>query len=99
MSALITITVLALILLYLGLYRASKALLPVAILGLITALVLSLMEWDTNAVPIFSDMMLYDHFAVAFSGITIFSTILILALSKDYFERISSNTLIPWFTI
>lgn len=91
MSALITITVLALILLYLGLYRASKALLPVAILGLITALVLSLMEWDTNAVPIFSDMMLYDHFAVAFSGITIFSTILILALSKDYFERISSN--------
>jgi len=60
MSALITITVLALILLYLGLYRASKALLPVAILGLITALVLSLMEWDTNAVPIFSDMMLYD---------------------------------------
>lgn len=91
MSALITITVLALILLYLGLYKASKALLPVAILGLITALVLSLMEWDTNAVPIFSDMMLYDHFAVAFSGITIFSTILILALSKDYFERISSN--------
>lgn len=91
MSALITITVLALILLYLGLYKASKALLPVALLGLIVALVLSLMEWGTNAVPIFSDMMLYDHFAVAFSGITIFSTILILALSKNYFERISSN--------
>lgn len=91
MSALITITVLALILLYLGLYKASKALLPIALLGLIIALVLSLMEWGTNAVPIFSDMMLYDHFAVAFSGITIFSTILILALSKNYFERISSN--------
>ncbi|EOR93132.1 NADH-ubiquinone oxidoreductase chain N [Arcticibacter svalbardensis MN12-7] len=55
------------------------------------ALVLSLMEWDSNAAPIFSNMMLYDRFAVAFSGITIFLTILIIALSKDYFERISSN--------
>jgi len=91
MSALITITVLALILLYLGLFKAHKALLPVALVGLVVALVLSLMEWGTNAGPIFSNMMLYDHFAVAFSGITIFSTILILALSKNYFERISSN--------
>src|SRR5690606_2974669 len=63
----------------------------VALIGLVVALVLSLMEWGANAEPIFSRMMLYDHFAVAFSGITIFSTILILALSKDYFERISSN--------
>jgi len=91
MSALITITVLALILLYLGLFKAHKALLPVALVGLVAALILSLMEWGTNAVPIFSNMMLYDHFAVAFSGITIFSTILILGLSKNYFERISSN--------
>jgi NADH-quinone oxidoreductase subunit N len=91
MSALITITVLALILLYLGLFKAGRALLPVALVGLVVALVLSLMEWGTNASPIFSNMMLYDHFAVAFSGITIFSTILILALSKNYFERISSN--------
>ncbi len=91
MSALITITILALLLLYLGLFKAKKALLPVALIGLVVALVLSLMEWNSNAAPIFSDMMLYDRFAVAFSGITIFSTILIIALSKDYFERISSN--------
>lgn len=91
MSALITITVLALILLYLGLFKASKALLPVAIIGLIAALALSLAEWNTNAGPIFSNMMLYDRFAVAFSAITIFSTLLILALSKNYFERISAN--------
>ncbi|WP_040300503.1 NADH-quinone oxidoreductase subunit N [Arcticibacter svalbardensis] len=91
MSALITITILALLLLYLGLFKAKKALLPVALIGLMVALVLSLMEWDSNAAPIFSNMMLYDRFAVAFSGITIFLTILIIALSKDYFERISSN--------
>ncbi|WP_069659646.1 NADH-quinone oxidoreductase subunit N [Arcticibacter eurypsychrophilus] len=91
MSALITITILALLLLYLGLFKAKKALLPVALIGLMVALVLSLMEWNSNAAPIFSDMMLYDRFAIAFSGITIFSTILIIALSKDYFERISSN--------
>ncbi|MGV3705912.1 MAG: NADH-quinone oxidoreductase subunit N [Arcticibacter sp.] len=91
MSALITITVLALVLLYLGLFKANRALLPVALIGLLAALILSVAEWGTNAAPIFSNMMLYDHFAVAFSAITIFSTILILALSRDYFERISSN--------
>jgi len=91
MSALITITVLALVLLYLGLFKANKALLPVALIGLLAALILSVAEWGTNAAPIFSNMMLYDHFAVAFSAITIFSTILILALSRDYFERISAN--------
>ena len=35
--------------------------------------------------------MLFDNFSVAFSSITIISTILILLLSKEYFEKISSH--------
>jgi NADH-quinone oxidoreductase subunit N len=93
MNVLITISLLAILVLYLGLFKAAKALLPVSIIGLLVALGLTASHWDvTNGVrPIFSNMMLFDNFAAAFSGIAILSTILILLLSKDYFERISSN--------
>jgi len=92
MNTLILISVLPIVLLYLGLYKAKKALLPVTVIGLLAALVLAVLEWNTNALPIYHNMMLFDNYSVAFSAITIISTILILLLSKDYFERISSHT-------
>ncbi len=93
MDVIITISLLAILVLYLGLFKASKALLPVSVIGLAGALGLNLNHWDlaNNAHTIFSGMLLFNNFAVAFSGIAILSTILILMLSKDYFERISSN--------
>jgi NADH-quinone oxidoreductase subunit N len=36
-------------------------------------------------------MMMFDNFSIAFSGITIIATMLILMLSKGYFERISKH--------
>lgn len=91
MNSLIVISVLALVVLYLGLFKAKNALLPVSILGLLGALVLAISEWNSGASPIFSGMMHFDNFAVAFSALTIISTILILLLSKTYFEKISEN--------
>jgi NADH-quinone oxidoreductase subunit N len=91
MNSLIVISILAIVVLYLGLFKAKNAVLPVTILGLVAALVLSIMEWNSGASPIYSGMMLFDNFAVAFSSLTIVSTILILLLSKDYFEKISDN--------
>lgn len=91
MSALITISLLAILVLYLGLFKAKQALLPVTLIGLIGALVLAISQWNTYAKPIYSGMMLFDNYAVAFSAITIISTILIFLLSKDYFERISEH--------
>ena len=89
MSALITLSILAILVLYLGLYKAKNALLPVTQIGLLAALVFSLLEWNSGATPIYSGMMLFDNFAVAFTSICIISTMLILLISKDYFERIS----------
>ncbi len=91
MNTLIVIAVLPLILLYLGLYKVKSALLPVGIAGLIVALGLAILQWNSSAVPIYNGMMLFDNYAVAFSSVTILSTILIMMLSKDYFERISNN--------
>jgi NADH-quinone oxidoreductase subunit N len=93
MNTLILLSVLPIVLLYLGLYKAKKALLPVTIIGLLAALGLALAQWTKIDVakPIYHDMMLFNNYSVAFSAITIVSTILILLLSKDYFEKISNH--------
>jgi NADH-quinone oxidoreductase subunit N len=91
MNALITLSVLAILVLYLGLYKAKNALLPVCLIGLTAGLVLALLEWNSGATPIYSGMMQFDNFAVAFTAIGIVATMLILLISKDYFEQISEN--------
>jgi NADH-quinone oxidoreductase subunit N len=91
MNSLIVISILAIVVLYLGLFKAKNSLLPVSVVGLIGAFVLALAEWNSGSAAIFEGMMWFDNFAVAFSGLTILSTILILLLSKTYFEKISSN--------
>src|ERR1700743_2132714 len=93
MNTLIILSILPILILYLGLYKAKNALLPVTVIGLLAALAAALMQWTkhNDAQPIFHGMMLFDNFSVAFSAITIVSTILILLLSKEYFEKISSH--------
>lgn len=98
MNALITLSVLAILVLYLGLYKAKNALLPVTLLGLAISLVLTIMEWNSGAGPIYSGMMLFDNFAVAFTSICIVSTMLILLISREYFENISEHVA-EYFTI
>jgi NADH-quinone oxidoreductase subunit N len=91
MNTLIIISVLPIVLLYLGLYKAQKALLPVTIIGMLVALGAAVMQWNDNALPIYHGMMLFNNFSIAFSVVSIVSTILILMLSKGYFEKISSH--------
>ncbi len=91
MNTLIILSVLPILVLYLGLFKAKNALLPVTVLGLLAALGLAVMQWNSGAQPIYHGMMLFDNFSIAFSAITIISTTLILLLSKEYFEKISSH--------
>ena len=93
MSTLVILSVLPLLLLYLGLYKAQKALLPVTLIGLLAALATAFASYTSQdlATPVYSGMMLFNNYSVVFSGITIISTILILLLSRGYFERISNH--------
>lgn len=91
MITLIIVSVLPILILFLGLYKANKAILPVTVIGLLAALGLALAQWNVPAVTQYHGMMLFDKFAIIFSGVTIVSTILIVLLSGDYFERISHH--------
>lgn len=89
MNIIITIAVTALIVLYAGLFKAKKALLPISIIGLLTSLAFVVTSWNTNQV--FYGMMQMDNFALAFSGLTISGTLLILLLTQNYFSKDSEN--------
>src|SRR5690606_3587839 len=67
-------------------FKVRAALLPVSLLGLAGALVMYVCQWGKEATPIYSGMVLFDHFAIAFSVLCVFVTALVLLLSKDYFD-------------
>ncbi|MHC8947827.1 NADH-quinone oxidoreductase subunit N [Sphingobacterium hungaricum] len=91
MGAIITLSLLAILVLYLGLYNAKGALLPVTIAGLLLALGFEISLWNTEATPLYNGMVLFDHLALSFSSLCIIVTILIVLLSKEYFKAISDN--------
>lgn len=90
MASIIIIAITAIVVLFLGLYKAKSALMPVSVLGLLGAAGSLICEWGTNK-SYFNDMVLFNNYAIAFSVILIVTTILIFLLSVNYFEKISDN--------
>jgi len=91
MGAIITLSLLAILILYLGLFKAKKTLLPVSILGLAVAAGFSIIQWNSSAVPLYNGMVLFDHFSLVFTLLMIGITVLILLLSKDYFDIVGEH--------
>ncbi len=91
MSAIITLSLLAILVLYLGLFKAHKSILPVTVLGLIVAIGFTCYQWNDAVEPLYSGMVLFDHFALAFSALMIVLSVLTLLLSKDYFDKTSDH--------
>jgi NADH-quinone oxidoreductase subunit N len=96
MNIIITITVTALVVLYAGLFKAKKALLPITLLGLLTSLGFAAAGWNAN--QSYYGMMQMDNFALAFSALTIVGTILIFLLTQNYFAAKSENVA-EYFTL
>ena len=96
MNIIITIAVTALIVLYAGLFKAKKALLPITLVGLLTSLAFVVTSWDTNRS--YYGMMQMDNFALAFAGITIVGTLFIFLLTQNYFAEHSEN-IAEYFTL
>jgi len=89
MNIIITIAVTALVVLYAGLFKAGKALLPLTLVGLLTGLAFTFTSWNANVE--YYGMMEMDNFALAFSSLTILGTIFIFLLTQNYFSKNSEN--------
>lgn len=91
MGAIITLSLLAILVLYLGVFKAPKTLLPVSVLGLLVAGGFCVYLWAKPAEPLYSGMVLFDHFSLVFSLLMIGLTILIFILSKGYFDSVGEH--------
>ncbi len=96
MNIIITIAVTAFLVLYAGLFKARKSLLPLTLVGLLVALGFVAISWN-NPVTYYS-MMRMDNFALAFSAITILGTFFIFLLTERYFAAGSDNVA-EYFTL
>lgn len=86
MSAIITLSILGILVLYLGLYKLDRAIIPIAILGLLGAGAALVIQSGGSAEPLYKGMVLFDSFALVFGGLMIALTALIFLISKGYFE-------------
>lgn len=96
MNIIITIAVTAFLVLYAGLFKARKALLPLTLIGLLVALGFVACSWN-NPVTYYT-MMRMDNFALAFSAISILGTFFIFLLTQHYFAEGSDNVA-EYFTL
>jgi NADH-quinone oxidoreductase subunit N len=87
MGALISATVLGMIIMFLGIMEKKKWILPVIILGLIISFGINLTEWNGNH-HYFKEMMIVDNFSVAFNGVLIFTSALVFMFSGNYYRRV-----------
>jgi NADH-quinone oxidoreductase subunit N len=94
MNALIVISLLGVFAMMAEVTRLRKAILPVIISGLIAAIVLNVIQWS-NPRSYFSEMIVFDHYAVAF-GIAITAiTLLWLFIRPSYFTSDGIRPEIP----
>ncbi|MHA4893984.1 NADH-quinone oxidoreductase subunit N [Pedobacter sp. PWIIR3] len=96
MNIIITIAVTALVVLYAGLFKAKKALLPITIIGLLISLGFVVCSWNGNIS--YYNMMQMDNFALAFSAVSIVGTLFIFLLTQNYFAENSEN-IAEYFTL
>src|SRR5687768_3122350 len=92
MTTIIALSVLGLIMLLAGIYRANKALIPIGIIGLLLIFVVNLFQINSIESyfdPFLNNMLNYDNYAVVFSAVIIASTMLLLFFYIDNKEQIN----------
>ncbi len=85
MNTLIAVSGLGVFCLIAEIFNLRKLLVPVAILGLIAILGLTVSEFNTPA-SFYNNMIVVDKFSVAFSSLFIILTIFLIALSGDFYK-------------
>ena len=87
MTTIISLTILGVLVLFLGILKKQSWLLPLILTGLLVSLVLTIMDWNTFR-TYNHGMLIVDHSAVAFSAVLIFSTFLIFSLAAHYYRGV-----------
>jgi len=87
MATLISLSVLGVLVLFLGILKKKSWLLLLILVGLLAALCLTFMEWNTFR-HYYNEMMIADNYAIAFNAVMILSTFLIFAFAGHYYKAV-----------
>ncbi len=90
MSALVLISVLGVVLLYLGLFGNRGLLAPVGIVGLLAAFVFFAADWQLEN-ALFAGLVQFDTYARSFSMVLIVVTVLLFLFGIDYYAKVREN--------
>ena len=86
MISIILLSVFGIVTLFMGFNKSQKALLPFGLLFLGIVLTTTLIDWNQSK-SYFNNMMTMDNFAVAFTAVVVFSTMLILPFSRRFLDQ------------
>lgn len=89
MTTLVLLSLLGFAVLFLGAFDQKKLLLPVSITGMIAAFITNALDWGTNIT--WYGMMMYDNYAVSFTGLIIFITLMLFMIATWHFRNEDSN--------
>jgi NADH-quinone oxidoreductase subunit N len=87
MYAIITISIVAIIVLFFGSIEKKKPLLPIVYIGLTLAFGLNLLGWN-QSVHYYNEMYIADNFSIAFNAVLIFTTLLIFIFAPVYYKPV-----------
>lgn len=90
MSVLVLLSVLGVVLLYLGLFNNRSALASVGIIGLLVAFVLLAADFHVES-PLFGGLIQFDKYARSFSLVMVMVTVLLFLFGMDYYAKARDN--------
>jgi NADH-quinone oxidoreductase subunit N len=91
MKGLLIISGLGILAMLAEIFKFKKLLLPIVLLGIISAFALNFLEWQTRLdISYFDNMISFDKLAIAFSGIILLTAFFWFILANNYFDKSSS---------
>jgi NADH-quinone oxidoreductase subunit N len=91
MASIILLSVLGIANLFLGFLRSNRMLLPAAMVILLIVFGANAFDWNAPAQSYFNNMLTIDRFSVAFTGIVVLTTLLLLPFSQKYVRDKEAN--------
>ena len=91
MTSIILLSVFGIINLFLGFLRSNKVLLPGAMLLLLIVFGVNLADWGQGTQSFYNSMLVVDNYTVAFTGIVVLTTLVLLPFSRSYVVAAEPN--------
>jgi NADH-quinone oxidoreductase subunit N len=98
MLSIISLSVLGIVILFVGLLNSRRILLPITLLFVLVAFVLNTLEWNEHSLY-FNEMLRVNNQFINFSGVILLAVTLVIALSRGFAGDEDHNHPAEWYAI